>query len=131
MAKTNTIVGFDLYSNKSRIKWVVLLVSILISASSIFYTNVLVEQLQNREKRQIELFARALEYTINETQNNNLYFITEEILFQNNSIPTILVNEEDSITDYRNIDVDELSGVKLYKKLRNELEDMRATYEPI
>lgn len=131
MASTKTLVGFDLYSNKSKIKWLVLAVSVIISVSSIYYTNILVKQLQNREKRQIELFARALEYTVNETQNNNLYFITEEILFQNNSIPTILVNEADSITDYRNIDFNEKDKSKLYKLLRDELEDMRDTYEPI
>lgn len=131
MATPKTLVGFDLYSNKSKIKWLVLFISVIISVGSIYYTNVLVKQLQNREKRQIELFARALEYTVNETQNNNLYFITEEILFQNNSIPTILVNEADSITDYRNIDIDESNERKLYQKLRDQLDDMRDTYEPI
>ncbi|QSE97559.1 sensor histidine kinase [Fulvivirga lutea] len=131
MATTNKLVGIDIYSNKSKIKWVVLTVSVLISVSSIYYTNILVEQLQDREKRQIELFARALEYTVNESQNNNLYFITEEIVFQNNSIPTILVNENDSITDYRNIDIGKFTGSQLYKRLREELEDMKDTYEPI
>lgn len=131
MSDKNKLVGIDIYSNKSKIKWVVLAVSILISVSSIYYTNILVEQLQDRERRQIELFARALEYTINETQNNNLYFITEEIVFQNNSIPNILVNENDSITDYRNIDVKGLSKPKRDKILRSELESMRDTYDPI
>jgi len=95
MAKTSkSSVGvLDLYQNKSKIKWIVLVVSVVISVGSIYYTNVLVGQLEQREKRQIELFAKALEYTTNESQENNLYFITEEILFQNNSIPTIWVDE--------------------------------------
>jgi signal transduction histidine kinase len=131
MANTNKLVGFDIYSNKSKIKWTVLGVSILISVSSIYYTNILVSQLQDRERRQIEVFAKALEYTINESQNNNLYFITEEILFQNNSIPTILVNKSDSITDYRNLDVKGIPPNKLARKLKSELADMRDTYEPI
>jgi signal transduction histidine kinase len=130
MTKSNKLVGFDIYTNKSKIKWVVLAVSILISVSSIYYTNILVQQLQDREKRQIELFAKALEYTVNETQNNNLYFITEEILFQNNSIPTILVNEFDSITDFRNIKLN-ASEKRNNKILRDELDEMRDTYEPI
>jgi signal transduction histidine kinase len=130
MTKSNKLVGFDIYTNKSKIKWVVLAVSILISVSSIYYTNILVQQLQDREKRQIELFAKALEYTVNETQNNNLYFITEEILFQNNSIPTILVNEFDSITDFRNIKL-KASEKRNNKILRDELDEMRDTYEPI
>lgn len=131
MAKTNKLVGFDIYSNKSRIKWIVLAVSILISAGSIFYTNLLVNQLQDKERRQIQVFAKALEYTVNETQNSNLYFITEEILFQNNSIPTILVDQSDSIISYRNIDVEDLSANDLKKKLNAELAVMRGTYDPI
>ncbi|HNP17951.1 MAG TPA: HAMP domain-containing sensor histidine kinase [Fulvivirga sp.] len=131
MAKTNKLVGFDIYSNKSRIKWIVLAVSILISAGSIFYTNLLVNQLQDKERRQIQVFAKALEYTVNETQNSNLYFITEEILFQNNSIPTILVDQSDSIISYRNIDVKDLSANDLKKKLNAELAVMRGTYDPI
>ncbi len=131
MTAKNKLVGFDVYSNKSKIKWIVLVFSILISGSSIYYTNVLVNQLKEREQRQIELFAKALEYTVNETQNNNLYFITEEILFQNNSIPTILVDELDSITDYRNIDLSGKSKAKSKAILRDMLEEMRSNYEPV
>jgi signal transduction histidine kinase len=131
MSTTNKLTGFDIYSNKSRIKWIVLAFSVVISFSSIFYTSILVEQLQDREKRQIELFAKALEYTVNESQNNNLYFITEEILFQNNSIPTILVDENDSITSYRNIDLDGVSESQTYNALRDRLESMKGTFDPI
>ncbi|MEQ8244368.1 HAMP domain-containing sensor histidine kinase [Fulvivirga sp.] len=131
MSTTNKLKGFDIYSNKSRIKWIVLAFSVVISFSSIFYTSILVEQLQDREKRQIELFAKALEYTVNESQNNNLYFITEEILFQNNSIPTILVDEGDSITSYRNIDLDGISESQTYNALRDRLESMKGTFDPI
>ncbi|MTI38968.1 sensor histidine kinase [Fulvivirga lutimaris] len=131
MSTTNKLTGFDIYSNKSRIKWIVLAFSVVISFSSIFYTSILVEQLQDREKRQIELFAKALEYTVNESQNNNLYFITEEILFQNNSIPTILVDENDSITSYRNIDLDGVSESQTYNTLRDRLESMKGTFDPV
>lgn len=122
----------DLYQNKSKIKWIVLGVSVVISVGSIFYTNVLVKQLEEREKRQIELFAKALEYTSNENSNNNLFFITEEILFQNNSIPTILVDESGNISQYRNIDIDSSwSKKRLNDELILQLADMKNTYEPI
>jgi len=122
----------DLYQNKSKIKWIVLVVSVVISVGSIFYTNVLVKQLEEREKRQIELFAKALEYTSNENSSNNLFFITEEILFQNNSIPTILVDESGNISQYRNIDIDSSwSKKRLNDELILQLADMKNTYEPI
>lgn len=132
MAQSGKTVGIDIYYNKSRIKWVVLVVSILISAGSIFYTDVLVDQLKDRERQQIELFAKALEYTANESLENDLYFITEQILFENNSIPTILIRENGEITGHRNINIDSsLSQIKMNQALYNELEEMRDTYEPI
>lgn len=134
MSQTSKTGGsvLDLYQNKSKIKWVVLVVSVVISVSSIFYTNVLVKQLEEREKRQIELFAKALEYTSNESSNNNLFFITEEILFQNNSIPTILVDEAGNISQYRNIDLDSSwSKKRIEDELILELADMKNSYEPI
>ena len=92
----------------------------------------LVEQLKEREQRQIELFASALEYTISENFRRDVSFITEEILFQNKSIPTILVNEGGEIIDYRNIEIDSTaSPARISKVLYGELEKMRRTYDPI
>lgn len=132
MAKQNKTVGIDLYYNKSKIKWIVLVVSVLISVASIYYTDILVDQLKERERKQIELFAKALEYTANESLDNNIYFITDQILFENNSIPTILITENGQITGHRNIEIDSsVSQVKMNQQLYEELEEMRSTYEPI
>ena len=134
MAKSNnsSSSGSGLYQNKSNIKWIVLTFSILISVSSIYYTNILVDQLKERERQQIQLYAKALEYTINEDFGNNLVFITDEIVFQNHSIPIILVAENGSIIDYKNIQVDSSLNQKAQNEvLYNELEKMQDTYDPI
>jgi len=123
---------FSIYQNKSKLKWIVLIISVIISGASIYYTNVLVEQLKQREQRQIELFARTLEFTINETFSRDVYFITEEILFQNRSIPTILVNQNGEIDQIRNIDIDSTwSQVRINASLYKELEKMKNEYDPI
>jgi len=122
----------DFYQNKSKIKWIVLVVSVVISFGSIYYTDILVKQLERREKRQIELFAKALEYTTNESRSNNLYFITEEILFQNNSIPTIWVDEAGNINGFRNIEIDSTQNrQEINQQLILELAEMKDTFEPI
>ncbi|MBL6446802.1 HAMP domain-containing histidine kinase [Fulvivirga sp. 29W222] len=132
MAKTNKATGIDIYYNKSKIKWIVLVVSVLISVASIYYTDILVDQLKERERKQIELFAKALEYTANESLDNNIYFITDQILFENNSIPTILITENGEITGHRNIEIDSsASQVQMNQQLYEELEEMRDTYDPI
>jgi hypothetical protein len=88
--------SFNLYQNKSRIKWLIFIGSASIAFGSIFYTNQLVEDLKQREKRQIELLARALEYAANFT--DNLTFINQEIIQQNNSIPVIVMDAYYNIT---------------------------------
>ncbi|MCH7514969.1 MAG: HAMP domain-containing histidine kinase [Bacteroidetes bacterium] len=123
---------FNIYKNKSNLNWIVLFISVVISGGSIYYTNVLVKQLKQRERRQIELFAKALEYTINESSKRDVYFITEEILFQNNSIPTILVDRQGKIGDYRNIEIDSSwSASKVSFTLNKELKKMKDEYDPI
>lgn len=121
----------DFYQDNSKLKWIVLVVSILISIGSIYYTNILVNQLKEREKQQIELFAKALAYTINDESNQNILFISEEILYKNNSIPIIWISN-DGEYQYRNIDLNENWTPDRKKKiLDKELVEMKELYEPI
>ncbi len=132
MAQSPLTTGFDFSQDRSNLKWIVLIFSVLISFGSIFYTNVLIDQLKERETQQIKLYAKALEYTINETMDQDIYFVTDEILIQNNSIPRILISENGEIISYRNIDVDSsLSTADQNKIIYAELEEMRDVYEPI
>ena len=133
MVKAETLSSIDLFSGKSKVKWIVLALSLVISSSSIWYTDILVEQLKDREKEQIELFAKTLEYTINEDLGSNIHFITEEVLFQNKSIPTILTDENGNILQYRNIEIDSIKNSlrQVNSKLNSILEEMANTYNPI
>jgi len=122
--------SMDFYQDNANLKWIILVVSVFISIGSIYFTDVLVGQLKEREKDQVKLFARALEYTINDTENNIL-FITEEIINKNNSIPTILTSKGAIIT-YNNIDLDSAwSQDKKESYLQGELADMKKTFQPI
>ncbi len=132
MAQSSLSSGLDFSQDRSNLKWIVLIFSVLISFGSIFYTNVLIDQLKERETQQIKLYAKALEYTINETMDQDIYFVTDEILIQNNSIPRILMAENGEIISYRNIDVDSsMSQAQQNKIIYDELEEMREAYEPI
>lgn len=131
MSRKNISPAMEFYQDNAPLKWIILAVSVLISVSSIYYTNVLVKQLKERETRQVKLYARALEYTLNDTENNIL-FITEEIIYKNNSIPTILVNEEGEFVYSGNLDIDpSWTPKKKNEMLQRELEEMKATYPPI
>src|SRR5690606_14115770 len=132
MSERNPIPSSDLYHHNPRLKWIVLAVSFLISVGSIYYTNVLVDQLKLRERQQVQLFARAVEYTLNESINSNILFVSEEIINKNNSVPTIWVNEYDEVLQFRNIDIDSSrSAAAIQQELSRELARMADTYEPI
>lgn len=122
----------DFYRNNSKIKWIVLAISILISAGSIFYTERLVSQLKEREKQQVILFAKAIEYTINEGYDVNINFVSEEIINKNNSIPTILIDDHEKVTTMRNVEIDSSKNqAAIDQQISDEIEIMAATYEPI
>ncbi len=125
------LASMDFYRDNTNLKWIILVVSVIISVATIYYTNILVDQLKEREKNQVRLFAKALEYTSNDI-DNNILFITEEIIYKNNSIPTILVDEKNNIISFKNVEIDSLmSTTQKDKELKSQLEEMRGTYPPI
>ncbi|MCH7397608.1 ATP-binding protein [Belliella sp. DSM 107340] len=120
----------DFYQNKSRIKWLIFICSVVISFGSIYYTNNLVEELKEREKRQIELLARALEYA--SIYTDNLTFINQEIIQQNNSIPLIIMDEYGNPGEYKNIKFGKRATEEdKLEVLKSELQKMKQDYEPI
>ncbi|WP_421893708.1 sensor histidine kinase [Marinoscillum sp.] len=123
----------SLYSNRSSFKWVVLGVALIISAGSIVYTNELVKQIRDRERKQIDLYASTLEYLANENDAPNLIFVMEEIIQANNTIPVILTDEFGKPEHYRNIPAaDKIENDRVRKRfLLNEIKDMMTEREPI
>ncbi len=124
--------AINLYQNKFALKVTIIIISIIIGFVSIYYTNLLVEELKEREQRLIELYANTLEYTVNENNNENLAFIFQEIIVGNNSIPVIVTDEngipafDKNIEFPENFNEDEKNIV-----LQRELEIMRQEHEPI
>lgn len=131
MARFPRLASIAFYQDHGNLKWIILVISVVISVASIFYTNILVNQLKERERNQVRLFARALEYTSNDA-TSNILFITEEIIYKNSSIPTMLVNESGKILNYTNVDLDaSWSEARKSQELNRELEEMKAAFPPI
>jgi K+-sensing histidine kinase KdpD len=123
--------SMEFYRDNTNLKWIILVVSSIISIGSIYYTNVLVDQLKERERHQVNLLAKALEYASTDNQNEFL-FITEEIINKNKSIPVILVDEKGNITSSNNIALDpKLPKDKANAILQLELASMKNSYLPI
>jgi signal transduction histidine kinase len=132
MSKKVSVPATNFYQNNSQLKWVVLVVSVLISVGSIYYTNQLVDQLKMRERQQVQLYAKAIEYTANEEETyTNVNFVAQEILFQNNSIPIIQADQNRNVLAFRNLDVPSGNTEDRTRFLEKEIQTMSKTYEPI
>jgi len=115
---------FKFYQDRSKLKWIVLVAGILISAGSIYYTNILVRELKVTERRYITLFAKTLEQAINE--ESNLTFLTQEIIARNTSVPLILADTDGNPIDFRNLDIDSTGGQQaINSQLKIEMADMK------
>lgn len=124
------LTSIDFYKNKKQVKWLVFFVSVLIGSGSIWYTSLLVDELRERENRQIELLSSALEYAA--TTSENLTFINQEIIQQNYSIPIIMVDSQGDPIEFRNINFKGRESLEdSVKTLEKELLEMQEEYEPI
>lgn len=124
------LTSLDFYTNKKQVKWLLVAASFIIGVGSIWYTNSLVEELRERERRQIELLSSALEYAA--TTMENITFINQEIIQQNYSIPIIMVDDSANPIEFRNIPFkNNASAEDSVETLERELTEMRAEYEPI
>lgn len=126
--------GFNLYENKSNLKWIVLVTSLVIGGGSIIYTNFLVRKLQERERDFIRTYAKTLEYTLSDkvTISQDINFVSEEIIYQNTTIPMIIMDSLGVIYGARNVDIDSSwTKARINNKLRSIVASMKKEYEPI
>ncbi len=124
------IASIDFYQNKKLVKWLIFLISLLLGLGSIGYTHRLVEELREREDRQIRVLSAALDYAA--TTSENVTFINQEIIQQNYSFPIIMADEQGNPIDFRNIAFkNSRNQADSMQVLKEELLEMQEDYPPI
>ena len=121
-----------LLKSKSALKVILLIFSFVIISSSLYYTEMLVKKLAQREEKMIDLYAKGLKFIVNPDNNGNISFLFNEIIEANNSIPVILTDEKHLPISSKNIEIKEgLDEKSTNLILLKELEDMKTQHEPI
>ncbi|KOF02565.1 histidine kinase [Roseivirga seohaensis subsp. aquiponti] len=123
--------SIDFYTNQSTIKYIVLVVAAIIGVGSIIYTTQLVNILKERERENIELWAKAVEFsTVADIASLN--FITDNIIRPDNSLPVIILDSAtNEILTTRNIEVEESYNQKQADDYLNEmLDQMKEENDP-
>lgn len=147
----------DIYTKKRRWKLVLSVLGILIISASLFYTNLLVRkfgaeerknvrlwadavqrkarlvkytesffgQLQEQERKRVELLANVYKQLLDEDQSEFTFYL--EIISDNNTIPIVLTDNKGWIIDSRNLDAEQDTILRLSGKIKEEF----TVYNPI
>ncbi len=122
------------------IKIILLFIAIIIAAGTLFYTQSLVQKLQETEKQIVQLYAKGIEYVANTSGNDvDITFLFENILKPIdfpliNSGPDNKIHIEDKsdIKDVRNVSYDtSLSNRQLESYFEEKITEMDKLHKPI
>jgi signal transduction histidine kinase len=123
--------GIDFYTNQSTIKYFVFIVAIIIGVGSIIYTSALVDTLKERERDNINLWAKAVEFST-VADGNSLNFITDNIIKPDNSLPVIILDSaSNEIVDSRNVELDNSTAGEHGHYQKEVLSQMKRENEPV
>ncbi|MGH1434033.1 MAG: sensor histidine kinase [Lewinella sp.] len=118
----------DIYQRKSRQKWYLAILGLVIILFSIWYTSYMAERLAVVEQNNTRFYAIAQEDLStwdNEAQDYCDYTLHSEILLSNTMIPVIIVNESGGVDWGANWGSEERDTNKVYlqKKMQELIED--------
>jgi hypothetical protein len=125
--------SIDLIKKRSTINLIIVSVAFGIALASVFFTRIIVDQLKDRELGIIQLYAKSLEFNINNQNSpDELAFVVQQIMYPNNSIPLIHTDGAGHIRDTKNVEIDpNLTAEERELLLKQKLEEMKKEYPPI
>lgn len=106
----------NIYKRKIHFKYLLFIGAVLIGVGSLWYTHNLVEKLANEERKKVELWAKATSLIINTESQSELEFLVE-VISNNETVPVIIIDEDNNIFQNRNIDTLKLKNQKYKEKL--------------
>lgn len=118
----------NIYTRKTRWKFILFLSAVLIALGSLYYTQKLVSQLKQEEKDKVELWAKATRQLIDLDITESDFGFLLEVIENNNTVPVILVNSEDEIISTRNLDPARENNPDYQQR---QLKKMKSQHEPI
>lgn len=118
----------NIYSKKQQWKLLLLIIAVIIGVSSMWYTNKLVKKLSYEERKKVNLWAQGMKQLADiDNPDADVSFIFE-VIRNNETVPVILVDENDSIISARPADLLKPNDLEYNKRL---LEKMKKEHEPI
>jgi Signal transduction histidine kinase len=123
------------YESKQSFKYIFLITAIIIALASVLVTNVLVRSLSKEERKKIELWANAVKLMSVQTGKEesgidpDIFNDYDNLILQivnENTIPLLLTDDNDSVMLSANIKVPEQNGELFLKKKAKEFKKKRS-----
>jgi len=118
-----------LYIKRKRWKLYILICAFVISVLSVIYTNYIVENLKEEERKKMELYAFALQKISEIDDLDADMTLVTKIITENTTVPVILTTNEDTIISYKNFDINQNASKKIIYDQLAQIKDSRR--EPI
>lgn len=112
----------NIYSKKQVWKIALLIAAVIIGVLSLWYTNDLVKELKEEEERKVTIWAEAT--SLLTTSNGDISFIFS-VIQNNKTIPVILVDENEHIISFNNLDSAKINSKERDEYLADQLEGMK------
>ena len=119
-----------MFASFIRDKWklVLLLLALVVSAGSMWYTNQLVSKLAAEERQKIQIWAEANKEMQETPLTGDVSLYMFKIMTENKTIPRILVDGDGKIINSMNLDPEKETDPKY---LQRQLEEMKSLRDPI
>ena len=117
----------SIYDSRQRLKYLFIIAAIFIAIASVFVSDLLIKDLAREEREKIEIWAEATRVLTSEDPSLNMNLILK-IIQGNTSIPVMLCNDQDSVMNYKNIELPE-KGADEY--LRKKVEELKHKNQPL
>ena len=88
------------------VKLLLIIVAIIIAIASLLTSKYLIDDLKNEELNKMEVWAEAMR-SLNQADENTDINLVLKVLNGNNTIPVIVMDSDGTVSDYRNISMDE------------------------
>jgi signal transduction histidine kinase len=105
-----------------------ILIAVIIVAASLYYTSQLAQRLSQEEKKKIEEVVAGIK-TLSSAQNDQELTFVQSFIAENTTIPMIIVDEQEQIIDYRNLDTVGEKDVPRF--IKQQLAEFKHNDQPI
>lgn len=97
------------------VRTILIVVAVIIAISSLLVSHSLVRDLEREERNKMEVFAEAYRTFNNADENTDLSLVLE-VISSNNTIPVVILDKNDNITSYLNLEIPKQDTLRYLKQ---------------